>query len=760
LLSTLSANKDISHLLGKTKNNNNTVNESRLDINLGFKETTIGISVYDKCQDTKNEKKDIIVQDPKQTEPILIMETKTNAKSTKTTKTTQTTSDAQTKPQKSKSTLTVLIPMYNEEEDELKATLQTLALDRDTLAEMGFYLKILLVLDGWSKTHHSTKVWCTRTFPQNNQTDTPWWEAIKPIPAEADRSKCVSTFIIQRLQPNGTMTEEVQVDNTLTLDLTLLIKRDNRGKSNAHAWMMRSFAPSYKSEFFFLTDCGTQFEKSCVSLLLKELLQQKSCVAVTGMQRVMSKKQQGSQSNDEWLFGFKSMYRAAQGFDYYSSGSCFTFAFSFAGVLPVIPGPCGMFRLEPLTKAIKFYMKTMSLHPAEMSLLRGNCVLAEDRVLSAVAPMLNKTRAITTVVPKAIFYFQAEVTPKPLFTQRRRWNNGSLAGYIWLLSKMGMILTSKLLCISKPLLILLIVCQVFMFIGVAIAPALLFISLHWSLVWSKTYFHWSSEFLESSVSDRIHYGILLADALLYLFFVFKHCRPSVKEAVCEWLVHLVTIVNMARVIFMWTALIINFIETYAYRLTHWPFAFGADDWIVGLVFGSLILPFILALLTDIKAFCGMIRTAIPFYLFLPTMIATVGSYSFSRFWDLSWGNRVVEGSSMKSNKSKEDLEQNIKRVRSQGLFICYFVVVINLVIGFLVLFGNVQYQFLVGTALFVFSFLVVQMVFSLLGIIIRHLRELFRCFSYFFCVKCCRCYTKQDYFTRSERGEPCLKVCC
>src|SRR3989338_803542 len=49
----------------------------------------------------------------------------------------------------------------------------------------------------------------------------------------------------------------------------------------------------------------------------------------------------------------------------------------------------------------------------------------------------------------------------------------------------------------------------------------------------------------------------------------------------------------------------------------------------------------------------MLLTIIPFYLFLPTLVAWFGAYSFARFHDLKWGNRP--SNQMKDSRHQEEL---------------------------------------------------------------------------------------------------------
>jgi cellulose synthase/poly-beta-1,6-N-acetylglucosamine synthase-like glycosyltransferase len=73
--------------------------------------------------------------------------------------------------------------------------------------------------------------------------------------------------------------------------------------------------------------------------------------------------------------------------------------------------------------------------PDQTGILLGNLRIAEDRVLT----LKTEHRRKMGLVPEAIFYFEAELKLKQLVLQRRRWINGSLAGYIYLITNPGLL---------------------------------------------------------------------------------------------------------------------------------------------------------------------------------------------------------------------------------------------------------------------------------------------------------------------------------
>lgn len=165
-----------------------------------------------------------------------------------------------------------------------------------------------------------------------------------------------------------------------------------------------------------------------------------SCSVCTGRQRVMTKEMQGDP--DESSFSVASMLRHAQRFDYESSFVCYTGTFSAVGFLPVVPGPCGLYRTDVLIpekenggyegSPCEWYFDVVNTDPDVSGLILGNLRIAEDRVLSYSVVLKAKSASVMGLVPQAVFYFEAETNLKSLMLQRRRWINGTWAGYWYL----------------------------------------------------------------------------------------------------------------------------------------------------------------------------------------------------------------------------------------------------------------------------------------------------------------------------------------
>jgi chitin synthase len=388
-------------------------------------------------------------------------------------------------------------------------------------------------------------------------------------------------------------------------------------------------------------------------------------------------------------------------FDYESCLASFTGAFSLFGMLPVVPGPCGLYRYAAIRdEAVPFYIKTVASHPAECGILQANLNLAEDRVLSYAAVMRTHDRAYTAYVPEATFYFEAETKPLMLFTQRRRWINGTVAGYIWLLTNPSIIWTSNLRCWNKPFLTLLLICQVFMYIAVALAPTIFAVSFRWTLPWAQTYFLPNEDrtFADNHISDLI----ISAYGLLYVIFVCVHARPSQKPAVVSWLVHFVGFINALIMIIIMGSMAVALYNNYlskGFDMT----GSGIQDWITIMVVFTILGPMLLALIHSPLSFFFMLKSFIQFYLLLPTMVVWIGAYAMSRVWDLSWGNRPSEQSSLATKMTKADLQRNGNKIRVEGQLIAYGCMIANIFCTAAILVWSQQADFVVGLALFIFT---------------------------------------------------------
>jgi cellulose synthase/poly-beta-1,6-N-acetylglucosamine synthase-like glycosyltransferase len=615
--------------------------------------------------------------------------------------------------------ITVLIPMYNETIKEFKRTLQDL---HTCVVEMnkigGGYVHILVILDGVKAMHSSIKEYLKEMFPQVSIN----------IDNIGKTEKSVETYVIQKLK--GEEATYVKIDDDKSLKISVLIKLDNRRKHNSHAWFLETFAQEMDSDYTFLTDCGTRFDEKCLINLYRGIENDVNCSAISGRQRVMNTAQQ--ESNDTFR-GF--MYRSMQRFDYEASLASYVGAFSTFGMLPVIPGPCGLYRFsaicnfkkrqelreqyEEMSKdivsaavianaensnndndehidAIDFYIKTVALNPDETGMLLGSLLLAEDRILSYAAVLKTEKRFHTKYEPNACFYFEAETNPTTLLQQRRRWINGTLAGYLWLLQRISLLYNSKVNLYNKIILTILIVSQFMMFCVMSIGTAILTVAIRFPLMVS---------FGVPRLYVEIIIGLYVA---LYILFVFLHSSPTRKAPKLNTvLFDIMTLCNVGVACIMMYGFVQNLMN---YKLI-------ANVVVIGF---NMFMPFILAGLHDWKSLMYMFGSVIQYILLLPTFTVSLSVYSFSRLWELTWGNRPSDRLvTLKQQKTEEELLAIKVKLQTHAQTVAWFLVILNLFAICLFAWLQGQDLFIIVLQLFIFIWSSLQMLCSLFYFVVR-----------------------------------------
>lgn len=143
-----------------------------------------------------------------------------------------------------------------------------------------------------------------------------------------------------------------------------------------------------RAEFGWLTDCGTLFHykyyffatshvnsQRCLYHLLMAVARP-NVAAATGRQRVMSPSHQDAESE-----GLVSRFlRHVQRADFELSFGATMGSFAMFGFLPVLPGPCGFYRLPYLLACAPFYHDFLSMEVKDIGVIDANLMIAEDRV--------------------------------------------------------------------------------------------------------------------------------------------------------------------------------------------------------------------------------------------------------------------------------------------------------------------------------------------------------------------------------------------
>jgi hypothetical protein len=445
----------------------------------------------------------------------------------------------------------------------------------------------------------------------------------------------------------------------------------------------------------------------------------------------------------------------------------------------------------------EFYFRTVHQNPEEAGLLMGNLLLAEDRVFSYAVVLMCKQTVYTAFVPSALFYFAAETEAENAIQQIRRWTNGTVAGFIWLFKSRKQF--RNLSCLRIPVLFTLVFMQLMMYAIVSISPALWALGLHYSLPvsahntqhgkgtsWSATgqptheccsfvlscdcsFFSGASEWYSSLLT--------LFYLVLYSSFVLLHSRPGPTRLHTS-IFHIFTVFNM----------FVSILPVVAFATTFKSECLEGDEpvWdadlkclaLGGAVVGSACLPFVLAILHDLHnltpsllytqrsgrdnaqspfryslvwTWAGtpviweMCCSVLAFYLYLPTKVSVYPAYSFSRCWELTWGNKPSDSlHSLGSSLSAKQVELRRKNMRDSAFVISYSLLAANLFLFILVCELEQQGFFLIGCTVFILLWAMLQMMLTLLWIVLKiGLGALLRFFiavltCSFHCCHCCR----------------------
>lgn len=619
------------------------------------------------------------------------------------------------KPPKGFDRISILIPMYNETTKDLKRTLFDLHTCIIEMNKIGAgFVNILLILDGWEVTDPSVKEYLQELYP----------DIANDIKNLEYTPGVIETYVLQKVK--GNTPTYVNVDEEKRLKLTVLIKMDNRRKHNSHGWFLEAFAYEMQSDFIFLTDCGTRFDYKCLINLYRNITNDPKCSAITGRQRVMTKEQQ---ETEDGFRGF--MYRSMQRYDYEASIASYLGAFSTFGMLPVIPGPCGLYRypaicdvekrnalhekhrndietnvqhptsVEDCIDVIDYYVQTVSLNPDETGMLLGSLLLAEDRILSYGVVMKTKERYHTKYEQNACFYFEAETEAQPFLQQRRRWINGTFAGYLWILQRIQLLFDSKMLWLNKIFMSILIFSQLMMFIVTAFGISIMMVGIRYPLIVSMKL---------PSLYVEIAIGCYL---LLYVVFVYLHSSPKNPIKLNGTLFDIITIANVLIVLVMMYGFALNFFDLN--KITN-----------VIIIAFNMIMPFVLAALHDWKSLFLMITSVVQYVVLLPTFTVWLSIYSFSRLWELTWGNRPSDKlKTIHKKKSEAEMQLIRTQLQTSAQTIAWLLVALNIIANYSFMVLQQNKYFIIGLQIFIFSWSSFQIVFSLFYFIVKLIMSMF-----------------------------------
>eukprot|EP01084_Bolivina_argentea_P275435 469733_1 len=196
-----------------------------------------------------------------------------------------------------KGSIACIVPFYNEPVNEIYATLLSLYKNFEQIKEKRTQFQkytpfnVLLIGDGWFKAHDSTKQYLAKLYPKaqiQSTLDNMGREQNKYntviLQTELNVPVCINPF-------NNEHGEE-----ELKLNVTTIIKIDNRKKANSHEWFLGKygFAEWYKCEYMYFTDAYSTLNDDGLYRMVKHMARKKNrdVVCCTGKARIYTIKQE------------------------------------------------------------------------------------------------------------------------------------------------------------------------------------------------------------------------------------------------------------------------------------------------------------------------------------------------------------------------------------------------------------------------------------------------------------------------------------
>ncbi len=425
----------------------------------------------------------------------------------------------------------------------------------------------------------------------------------------------------------------------------------------------------------------------------------------------------------------------AQCYDFESSFSSFMGAFAIFGFLPVVPGPCGLYRWSDMKgKPLEWYFEIVNKKNEDCGLVLANLKIAEDRILSYSSVLKTERETKMSIEPDAEFYFEAETDLELFAKQRRRWINGTFAGYVYMIQNKGLIWNSKMNRFRQLAVMFLLICQLGIYSIVTITPAIFLCAMFSVLSWI-----FPGDGLDGLIQPSIPAFIFwLFYVAFFLWFMLAHLkREKDDNAFVGWMFYVQMFISMLTIG-------ATFVGSIVFLRTKWgPWSTTYLEGIPVLIAFSVMITPLFISLHRIQSWWRAVKSFVPFYFFLPTLVAWFGCYSVARFADIStidifldftvslaWGNRPAGGEaktaeveSQKSMKEKERQRKLQSKFQSQAR--TYFVAVLLVNLTFLLFYiqKNNSQLFMLVIAILVCCFSVVQMCLSFVFFLLNFLLE-------------------------------------
>lgn len=625
-------------------------------------------------------------------------------------------------------TLVVGLVFYNENDVELKRSLKSIGQQISEVKDLCSS-QVVIVGDGVKQMHPTTHALLKSMFVKCERDEVMWNDMINDLLSceHLSKDQNYKTYVIQRYVKEQDRLCCVKIDDDYQYVVTLILKSENRRKHNSQEWILNSFAKEcfetelndlnrmYHNRYVLMTDCGTLFENDCIYLLLKYMKDNQECVGVTARQRVMTSKEQNE--DDERWYSFSKYLRIVQLADYELTYATYTGAFGGIGCLPVLPGPCALFRYSGLLSkcnddilneshtALDYYNNFVSVPIDKTNVLIENVKLAEDRLPSIAVVLFGSKDSRTAWEGKATFKFQSESTLESLFLQRRRWINGAMSAYIWygIISNI-LILRSKIAIHRKILLLFLYWTQILNYLLSSCSYGILSGSLYISLL---TIFH--IDYRYCMIIPIVYLSVLITHIIVHKYCVFD-----------KIFTHIVMVLNAISFGFV--------LGTFVYSIivlkfnTLFTSASVNESIILVCALVLFLLPIVISILSlNFKSTLYILLSYIPYLLFVPTLNGTLMLYSLARYSDITWGNRVSDIKSSFVKSSDEERTFLKKRMSIIATIILTIIILINVALLVLFIIFRSNLYFISIIMLIVTSVFIIPCVLAMMYMIYNHI---------------------------------------
>ncbi len=304
--------------------------------------------------------------------------------------------------------LAICVTCYNEDEEELRETLEGIAENLPYLAKMGIRwenILVVVVIDGRSKANPKMLEYLHLELAAFNG---------RLLRSELRGDKSVTMHMMESTVEVPNPNSAIPGDTYGPMQLAVALKENNGGKLNSHLWFFDGICASILPEYAVLLDVGTRPAKSAIARLINVFEQHPMVGGTAGEIAVRD-------------LHYGRLLEAAQSFEYQIAHDLDKTFESSMGYVSVLPGAFSAYRWDAIEgEPLKQYFLLERKSASELGPFISNMYLAEDRVLCQEI-LLKKNEGWTLYYEaSAQAYTDVPQTLQQLIKQRRRWLNGSL----------------------------------------------------------------------------------------------------------------------------------------------------------------------------------------------------------------------------------------------------------------------------------------------------------------------------------------------